>query len=74
MVTEPVDLNGTTVFIKRPGFVRLRAFQDGDQNWLPAQSLLLNFQIMPRELTIRPDDQFRRPKKLTLCSLTNYLD
>ena len=61
---QSVDLNGTTVFIKRPGFVRLRAFQDGDQNWLPAQSLLLNFQIMPRELTIRPDDQFRRPEEV----------
>ena len=48
---QSVDLNGTTVFIN--GFVRSRAFQDGDQNWLPAQSLLLNFQIMPRLTIVR---------------------
>ena len=61
---ESVDLNGTTVTIKKPGFVRLRAYQDGDLNWLPAQSLLLNFQVMPKELIIRPDDQFRRPEEI----------
>jgi hypothetical protein len=60
---ESVDLNGTRLTIKHPGFVRLRAYQDGDDNWLPAQSLLLNFQIMPAELIIRADDKFRRPEQ-----------
>ena len=60
---ESVDLNGTTVTIKKPGFVRLRAYQDGDLNWLP-HKLILNFQVIPKELIIRPDDQFRRPEEI----------
>ena len=59
-----VDLNGTRLTINHPGFVKLRAYQDGDENWLPAQSLIMNFQIMPKELIIRAEDKFRRPEQL----------
>ena len=51
--------------IKDSGFVQLGAFQDGDHNWLAAQSLLLNFQIMPKELIIQTNDQFENQNKQT---------
>ena len=70
---QSVDLNGTRLSIKDSGFVQLRAFEDGDQNWLAAQSLLLNFQIMPKELIIKTNDQFRKPERANPHLLTIYL-
>ena len=56
-----VDLNGSKLEIKHPGFVQIRAFQNGNNNWMAAQALLLEFQILPKELIVRPHNQFRRP-------------
>ena len=61
---QSVDLNGSQLIIKHPGYVKIRAFQDGNTNWLSAQSMLLEYQILPKELVIRADDQFRRPDEL----------
>ena len=61
---QSVDLNGSQLIIKHPGYVKIRAFQDGNSNWLSAQSMLLEYQILPKELVIRVDDQFRRPDEL----------
>ena len=56
---QSVDLNGTTLLIKDPGFVRLKASQPGNSNWLPAEAIVLNFQVMAKEATVRVQDQFR---------------
>ena len=60
---QSVDLNNTLLTIKDSGFVSLKASQEGDENWQAAQAILLNFQIMPKELSIITDDQFRRPEE-----------
>ena len=45
---QSVDLNGSTIIIKHPGFVRLRAYQNGNNNWLAAQSCYWSTKFCPK--------------------------
>ena len=40
------DLNGTLLSIKSPGAIRIKATQDGNESWLSAEPIYLDFQIM----------------------------
>ena len=55
-----VDLNGTILSMKSPGTVRIKATQVGDTDWLAAEPIYLDFQIMKKELVVRMNDQFRK--------------
>ena len=57
---ETIDLNGSRITVKQTGFASIRASQPGDDNWLPAESVLLNYQVMAKEVLITTDDQFRK--------------
>ena len=58
---ESIDLNGSTVTVKKTGFSSILASQSGNENWLPAESLILRYQVMSKEVLVKVDDQFRKP-------------
>ena len=55
-----VDLNGTILTIRSPGMVRIKATQVGGLEWLAAEPVFLDLQIMKKELVVRVNDQFRK--------------
>ena len=50
-----------TITVKRTGFASILASQEGDTNWLPAESIILRYQVMSKEVLVKVDDQFRSP-------------
>ena len=55
---ESAQLSGETLTILEPGLVQIKASQAGDSNWMSAETIVLNFQIMARrlcELTINSE-------------------
>jgi len=46
--------------IKGPGMVGIRATQSGNENWFPAEPVMLQIQIGKAELEIKAHDQFRK--------------
>ncbi len=58
---DSIELSGSTITVKQTGFASLLASQPGDSNWLPAESLVLKYQVMSKEVLVTVDDQFRSP-------------
>ena len=55
-----VDLNGTLVKVLNPGTVKIKVSQGGNDNWLSAEPIFIDIQIMKKELVVRVDNQFRK--------------